>query len=88
MLCPFCQRPVGAFTKSNDGRTLRCPLADCPGADSDVPNLYTRDYDAHPPVALSILGPTGHGKTMFIEALLTHLEQHVRWPEFSTQWMD
>jgi hypothetical protein len=88
MICPFCQREVGQFAASPDGRALRCPLADCPGTDQDVPNLYVRDYDAHPPVALSILGPTGHGKTMFIEALLTHLERHVRWPGFSTQWMD
>lgn len=88
MLCPYCQRQVGAFAKVPAGATLRCPLADCPGQDFDVPNLYTRDYDRHPPVAMSILGPTGHGKTMFIEALLTHLERHVNWPGFSTQWMD
>jgi len=88
MLCPFCQREVAAFAKNPDTGMLQCTLADCPGRDFDVPSLYTREYDKHPPLAMSIIGPTNHGKTMFIEGLLTHLEEHVNWPRFSTQWMD
>lgn len=88
MLCPFCQREVAAFAKNPDTGMLQCTLADCPGRDFDVPNLYVKDYDKHPPLAMSIIGPTNHGKTMFIEGLLTHLEEHVAWPRFSTQWMD
>ncbi len=85
MLCPFCQRPVERFLPSSDGGAgLRCPLCNEDG----VPALYPGDYDRHPAVPVCIFGPTGHGKTVFIEALLTQLERHVAWPDFSPQWMD
>lgn len=85
MLCPFCQTPVDRFLPPEDGSAgLRCPHC----RDDGVPLLYPKDYARHPAVPVSICGPTGHGKTVFIDALLTHLERRVRWPNFSTQWMD
>lgn len=85
MLCPYCQNDVDSFAPATDGGMgLRC--AAC--GEDGVPLLYTRDYDRHPAVPVSIFGPTGHGKTVYIEALLTHLERRITWPEFSCQWMD
>src|SRR5262249_15403362 len=85
MLCPFCQRPVDRFLPPPEGGIgLRCPLC----GEDGVPALYPGDYDRHPAVPVCIFGPTGHGKTVFIEALLTHLERRVRWPDFPPQWMD
>lgn len=84
MICPFCQQPVDRFLSSDDGAAgFRCPLC---GADG-VPLLYPQDYHRHPAVPVSIIGPTGHGKSVFVDALLTHLERKVRWPNFSCQWM-
>ena len=85
MLCPFCQRPVDRFLPAYEGGTgLRCPLC----GEDGVPTLYPGDYDRHPAVPVCIFGPTGHGKTVYIEALLTHLEERVPWPDFAPQWMD
>lgn len=85
MLCPFCQRPVERFLPPPDGGIgLRCPQC----KEDGVPTLYPGDYDRHPAVPVCIFGPTGHGKTVFIEALLTHLEEKVPWPDFAPQWMD
>ena len=85
MLCPFCQRPVDRFLPPFDGGTgLRCPLC----SEDGVPALYPGEYDRHPAVPVCIFGPTGHGKTVFIEALLTQLERRVPWPDFAPQWMD
>jgi parallel beta-helix repeat protein len=85
MLCPFCQRPVDRFLPAFEGGTgLRCPLC----GEDGVPALYPGDYDRHPAVPVCIFGPTGHGKTVYIEALLTHLERRVPWPDFAAQWMD
>ncbi len=88
MLCPFCQTAVSAFAPGPEGKGLRCPLPECVGRDNDVPALYTRDYAAHPAVPLSVFGPGGHGKTVFLEAFVTTLERRVRWPRFSAQFMD
>lgn len=85
MLCPFCQQTVEYFDPASEGgQGLRCPLCH----NEDVPRLYAMDYDQHPGVPFCIFGPTGHGKSVYIESLLTHLEQRIRWPEFSCQWMD
>ena len=85
MICPFCQQPVGQFLPPPEGGSgLRCPLC----GEEGVPVLYPVEYDTHPAVPVCILGPTGHGKTVFIEALLTHLERRCRWDGFSAQWMD
>jgi hypothetical protein len=70
MLCPFCQRPVDRFLPPLEGGSgLRCPLC----GEDGVPALYPGDYDRHPAVPVCIFGPTGHGKTVFIESLLTQL---------------
>lgn len=85
MLCPYCQVWVDHFEQPlGDTGELLCP--EC-GADN-VPELYPEDYESHPAVPVSIFGPTGHGKTVYIDALITHLEQHIDWPDFSPQWMD
>lgn len=89
MLCPFCLRDVAQFERAPDDGgppRLRCPLPDC--AEEGIPILYPQEYAQHPGVPVSIIGLTGHGKTVFIEALLTHLEHNCRWPSFSCQWMD
>lgn len=84
MLCPFCQHDVEAFPPAADGAGLACPVC----KEEGIPILYPREYDRHPAVPLSIFGPTGHGKTVFIDALVTQLERAERWPGFSCQWMD
>jgi hypothetical protein len=85
MICPFCQDIVSNFDPPSDGGLgLHCPVCHA----DDVPRLYPLDYAAHPAVPVCIFGPTGHGKSVYIDALLTHLETRVRWPGFSCQWMD
>lgn len=85
MLCPYCQQPVDRFEPgSDDAPGLRCPRC----GEGGVPVLYPEGYDQHPAVPICIFGPTGHGKTVYIESLLTQLERTIRWPNFSCQWMD
>src|SRR4051812_2264215 len=91
MLCPHCLRP-GDLQLADDpdqGRVLRCPN---PGCDyPTVPVLYGEDYHAHPPTPVSIVGLSGHGKTVFIESLLQEIQQlGARWSEsgFFFTWLD
>jgi len=84
MLCPYCQSEVAGFPPSTDGPGLRCTVCNEEG----IPILYPREYDQHPAVPVSIFGPGGHGKSVFVDALITQLERRITWPSFSCQWMD
>lgn len=83
MLCPYCQENVDAFPPAASGSGLRCPQC----GDEEVPRLYPLDYGTHPAVPVCIFGPGGHGKSVYIDALLHHLETRIQWPRFSQQWM-
>lgn len=85
MICPYCQQSVERFEPSVEGGLgLRCPLCQS----DTVPRLYPLEYEHHPAVPFCIFGPTGHGKSLYVESLLTHLEKRIRWTGFSAQWMD
>ncbi len=84
MLCPYCQSDVAGFPPSTDGPGLRCTVC----KEEGIPILYPREYDQHPAVPVSIFGPGGHGKSVFVDALITQLERRITWPNFSCQWMD
>lgn len=80
MLCPFCLIDV---------RFAQGPPPSCPECGEPVPTLYVRDYESCPPVVLSMVGLSGHGKTVFLASLLYELDRiHSRWPNFSYQPLD
>jgi parallel beta-helix repeat protein len=91
MLCPHCLRPgeLAPVEDPEQGRVLRCPT---PGCDfPTIPTLYAEDYPAHPPTPVSIIGLSGHGKTVFIEALLQEIQTlGARWAGsgFFFTWLD
>ena len=98
MLCPFCQQSVEFFDDPTPDGAADAAGEPAPGLrclhcnNDNVPRLYVEYYNRHPAVPVCIFGPTGHGKTMYIDALLTHLEQsiqqRIRWPHFYCNWVD
>src|SRR5919198_4559139 len=90
-LCPHCleTRDLKEVNDPEHGLVLRCdnPRCDYP----TVPVLYGEDYASHPPVPLSIIGLSGHGKTVFIEALIEEIKAvGVRWADGGVYftWLD
>ena len=78
MLCPFCQQRVDHFEPAATGSSgLRCPAC----GEEGVPRLYPGDYLNHPAVPVCIFGPTGHGKSVYIDALLHTLREAGFTPE-------
>jgi hypothetical protein len=67
MLCPNCLREVSSFpmTKQDTGRAYRCP--EC---NELVPVMYAEDYAKFGPVIFSVMGYSGHGKTVYLDSLL------------------
>ena len=85
MLCPFCLKEVELFEPSDDGQPgLTCPSC----KSSNIPVLYPRDYASHPGIPVALIGPSGHGKTAYIESLINHLEERIVWPGFGCTWVD
>jgi parallel beta-helix repeat protein len=90
-LCPHClqQSDLAVIEDPDQGRVLRCgnPTCDYP----TIPLLYGEDYHAHPPAPVSIIGLSGHGKTVFIESLIHEVQQlGARWANsgFYFTWLD
>ena len=91
MLCPHCLelRDLKEVDDPDRGKVLRCSNPAC--ADFTVPVLYAEEYAAHPPMPVSIIGLSGHGKTVFIESLLQEIQQlGARWLDsgFFFTWLD
>ena len=91
MLCPHCLevRDLKEVDDPDRGKVLRCSNPAC--ADFTVPVLYADEYAAHPPTPVSIIGLSGHGKTVFIESLLQEIQQlGARWTDsgFFFTWLD
>jgi parallel beta-helix repeat protein len=90
-LCPHCleHRDLREVHDPERGAILRCDNPRC--GDPVVPRLYGEDYAAHPPVPLSLVGLSGHGKTTYIEGLFHEVRATGRrWSdsEFSCMWLD
>jgi len=90
-VCPHCQLP-GDLTEVVDrdlGRVLRCPNERCPFR--DVPILYADEYADHPPCQVSVIGLSGHGKTVYIDAVLQEITRiGGQWTGsgFNQVWLD
>ncbi len=89
MLCPFHLGEVG-FRKStrmagkgNSPMSVvayRCPDDDC---GEDVPALYVRDFPRYPPVVVSAVGFTRHGKTVYLASLFHAMRTAAQtWEDF------
>lgn len=80
MLCPYCLHETREFSGN--------PPA-CPGCGEPVPRLYARDYPKYPPVHFSLIGLSGHGKTVFLSSLLYLFDRiGLQWPHFSYAPLD
>ena len=58
----------------------------CQEREGEVPMEYLDKWREFPPVVFSVVGDRGHGKTVYLHALLLQLQQLVRdrvWPEFN-----
>jgi hypothetical protein len=63
----------------------------CPECNQIIPAMYVKDYAEFPPAVASIIGFTGHGKTVFLSSLfhvLRHEEILRWWPDFYTLALD
>lgn len=81
LLCPNCLTGVESFQNVVEGETGGYL---CPGCGGDVPLRYVRDYDSYPPIVLSLIGFSGHGKTVYVASLWGALTRAcAEWPDFS-----
>lgn len=79
MLCPYC---LGDAKRKADK---------CPHCETNMPPLYAQKYSfLRPPIVLSITGFRGHGKTVYLAALLHILANHLteKWPGFYRHGLD
>ena len=89
MLCPMCLDDV-IFQERTEKRRNgyeRKYLA-CPACETAVPRMYVEDYRAFPPVVVSAVGFSQHGKTAYFSSLfyvLRHMGLAERWNGFYTQ---
>lgn len=84
---------VTSPTKGSGGGThWHCPKQDCPGHKSrSIPPMYVHDYYRYPPILLTSVGFSGHGKTVFLSSLLHALRNEDLssvWPQFYTMAAD
>lgn len=85
MICPYCVEDVPANSNQHDtckklkGREFPPYYVDFHG-----------DKDDTDPVILSVIGFSGHGKTVFLCALFDYLDHHLIniWPNFYNQRLD
>lgn len=84
MICPYCVEDVPAGSQRHDG---------CQIIQTEFPPFYM-DYHgavaATDPVILSVVGFSGHGKTVFLCALFEYLDQYLTaiWPDFFNLVLD
>jgi formylglycine-generating enzyme required for sulfatase activity len=85
MICPYCAEDVPADSQQHHGcRRIR---------DKQFPPFYL-DHDggdaAAEPVVLSVVGFSGHGKTVYLCALFDYLDNHLTymWPNFFNHVLD
>lgn len=85
MICPYCVEDIPAHsTKHETCKKLK---------DKEFPLFYL-DFHAEEysrdPVVLSVVGFTGHGKTVFLCALFHYLDHYLIriWPKFFNQRLD
>ncbi len=80
MLCPYCLRDIT--------NTAQCPHKNC---NQEIPPLYRDGYSRwRPPVILSTVGFSGHGKTVYLAAMLHQLGKRLPrvWSGFFRQGLD
>lgn len=80
MLCPYCLRNIANVPK--------CPQNDC---NQDIPPMYREAYSRwRQPAILSTVGFSGHGKTVYLAAMLHQLGKRLPriWPGFFRQGLD
>ena len=80
-LCPRCMRSINEFKKVQRGSEIQFF---CPACSESVPFRYVADYEKVSRIKLSLAGMSGHGKTMFLRGIYSHLNSlGRRWPGFS-----
>ena len=82
MLCPYCLR--------NTAKADKCKKKGC---EQTIPPLYQQHYSTwRQPAILSVVGFSGHGKTVYLASLLKMLSQVLPqkevWPGFFRQGLD
>lgn len=74
VLCPRCLQRIAGFkavkAAVGNSRSLECSAC----GQSDIPYRYSEQYTKFPPIPVSVMGCTGHGKTRYLDAL--HRELH------------
>ena len=63
----------------------------CPSCREIVPTMYVLDYNEYPPMVISAVGFSGHGKSVYFASLFHALRHEAlarAWPEFYTLALD
>jgi hypothetical protein len=85
MLCPYCVDEI------QDGSTQH---AECRMVNNRPFPLFYQDYhgddQADDPIVFSVVGFSGHGKTVYLAALFDYLDHHLTdiWPGFAASVLD
>lgn len=88
-LCPRCLEHVAKLKefKPADGKTNTWECPNC--HKQDIPYRYMEHYLKFPPMPVSVLGCTGHGKSRFLDALYEELHRVGRlWRGFAPEDVD
>lgn len=88
MHCPFCFKE--ARFRQERRESWHMPVYLCPNCRKEVPGPYVRHDHNYPPVAASVIGYRGHGKTRYCATLFKVLKEHVskHWPTFYAMEVD
>ena len=92
MLCPFCLSDVvfeDRVEQRRNGYQRRYLV--CGTCNQQVPRMYAADYWKYPPVVVSAVGFTQHGKSVYFSSLfyaLRYLDLAKKWPQFYTQCLN
>ena len=92
MLCPFCLSNVVFEDRVEQRRNgYQRHYLVCGTCNQPVPRMYADDYWKYPPVVVSAVGFTQHGKSVYFSSLfyaLRYLNLSKCWPYFYTQCLN
>ena len=85
MICPYCVQDIPAHSTRHETCTKL--------KDREFPPFYLdfhAEEDSKDPIVLSVVGFSGHGKTVFLCALFDYLDHYLIrvWPKFYNQRLD
>lgn len=84
IVCPKCLKTIRDADADNPNRPCEAQLN--AGCYRPLPLRYVRDFSTAEPLPIQVFGWSGHGKTVFLDALrLMLLDMRKLWPDYTFQ---